>query len=76
MDQCQDPAARRNINYTIKPNTAKENRPFLARPMAERNASFGAQTFCDLGTLDKLDYIRDDVMFIKVHVDTEEMTRI
>lgn len=44
----------------------KENRPFLGRPSGERNASFGAQKFCELGMLEKLDYIRDDTMFIKV----------
>uniref|UniRef100_A0A914WZY5 Uncharacterized protein n=1 Tax=Plectus sambesii TaxID=2011161 RepID=A0A914WZY5_9BILA len=74
LDQCQDPAGRHNITYTVKPNTTKENRPFLGRPTSERNASFGAQKFCELGLLEKLDYVRDDVMFIKVQVDTEDMT--
>jgi TNF receptor-associated factor 4 len=74
LDQCQDPAGRHNISYTVKPNTTKENRPFLGRPTSERNASFGAQKFCELSLLEKLDYVRDDIMFIKVQVDTEDMT--
>jgi TNF receptor-associated factor 4 len=76
LDQCQDPAARKNITYTVKPNAVKENRAFLGRPTSERNASFGAQKFCEINMLDKLDYIRDDVMFIKVQVDTEDMVSL
>jgi len=74
LDQCQDPAGRKNVTYTLKPNTCKENRPFLSRPTGERNASFGAQKFCELHVLEKLDYVRDDTMFIKVHVSTDDMT--
>lgn len=74
LDQCQDPAGRKNITYSVKPNTCKENRPFLGRPTGDRNASFGAQKFTELTALEKLDYVRDDVMFIKVQVDTEDMT--
>ena len=73
IDQCQDPAARRNVSYTIKPNVCKENKPFLGRPMGERNASFGTQKFVPLNTLKTLDYIRDDTMFVKVHVDHDNM---
>ncbi|XP_033628157.1 TNF receptor-associated factor 5-like [Asterias rubens] len=73
IDQCQDPSARRNISYTIKPNPCKENKPFLGRPVGDRNASFGTQKFIPLNTLKTLDYIRDDTMFIKVHVDYDNM---
>lgn len=73
IDQCQDPAARRNISYTIKPNVCKENKPFLGRPLGERNASFGTQKFIPLNTMKTLDYIRDDTMFIKVHIDYDNM---
>ncbi|XP_033102352.1 TNF receptor-associated factor 4-like [Anneissia japonica] len=72
IDQCQDPKARRNISYSIKPNPCKENKPFLGRPQGERNASFGTQKFVPLHTLKTLDYIRDDTMFIKVHVDHDD----
>ena len=76
LDQCQDPAARKNITYTVKPNAIKENRAFLGRPTTDRNASFGAQKFCELTMLEKLDYIRDDTMFIKVQVDMDEMPAV
>ncbi|XP_052248428.1 TNF receptor-associated factor 4-like isoform X2 [Dreissena polymorpha] len=73
IDQCQDPDARRNISYNIQPNTIKDNKPFLGRPVGERNASFGAQKFVELPVLDTFDYKRDDQIFIKVEVDSEFM---
>ena len=73
IDQCQDPAARRNITYTIKPNTCKDNKPFLGRPDGDRNASFGAQKFVELEVMSTLDYVRDDCMFVKVNIDSDEM---
>jgi TNF receptor-associated factor 4 len=60
----------------VKPNAIKENRAFLGRPTSERNASFGAQQFCELTMLEKLDYVRDDTMFIKVQIDMDEMPTI
>lgn len=76
IDQCQDPEARRNVTYSVKPNTCKENKPFLGRPVGERNASFGTQKFVELEILNTLDYIRDDTIFIKVVIDNEEMPQI
>ncbi|XP_061197989.1 TNF receptor-associated factor 4-like [Saccostrea echinata] len=73
VDQCQDPAARRNVTYTIKPNTIKDNKAFLGRPIGERNASFGAQKFVELDVLKEMDYIRDDCVFIKCTIDSDEM---
>ncbi len=73
LDQCEDPDNRRHITYTVKPNTCKENKPFLGRPITERNASFGAQKFTDVDTLASLEYIKDDAIFIKVEIDNEEM---
>ncbi|PAA62246.1 hypothetical protein BOX15_Mlig027678g3 [Macrostomum lignano] len=73
IDQCEDVAARRNIVYVVKPNTCKENRPFLGRPVGERNASFGAARFAELEVIGTLDYIKDDTMYIKVEVDCEDM---
>ncbi len=60
----------------MKPNAVKENRAFLGRPTTERNASFGAQKFCELGMLEKLDFTRDDTMFVKVQVDMDDMAPI
>jgi TNF receptor-associated factor 4 len=74
IDQCEDPGARRNLTFSIKPNTVKENRPFLGRPVSERNASFGAQKFVELDTVNTLDYIRDDTIYLKVTIDLEDIT--
>jgi TNF receptor-associated factor 4 len=76
LDQSEDISNRRDITYSVKPNTCKENKPFLGRPITERNASFGAQRFTELETLTVRDYIRDDMMLIKVEIDTEGMTEI
>ena len=76
LDQCEDVNNRRHIVYTVKPNTCKENKPFLGRPITERNASFGAQKFTELDTLQTLEYIKDDTLFIKVEIDSEEMILI
>ncbi|XP_067928241.1 TNF receptor-associated factor 4-like isoform X2 [Watersipora subatra] len=73
LDQCQDPEARRNVTYSVKPNTCKENKAFLGRPSGERNASFGAQKFCDLGIIDTLDYTRDDTLYLKVNIEMDDM---
>lgn len=76
IDQCQNPAARRNVTYAIKPNTMKENKPFLGRPIGERNASFGAQKFVELDIVKSMDYIRDDCMFIKCTIDSDQMIHL
>ena len=76
LDQSDDVTNRRNITYSVKPNVCKENKPFLGRPVTERNASFGAQKFTDLETLASLQYIRDDTIFIKFELDNEDMILI
>uniref|UniRef100_A0A1I8G0B1 TNF receptor-associated factor n=2 Tax=Macrostomum lignano TaxID=282301 RepID=A0A1I8G0B1_9PLAT len=73
IDQCEDVSARKNIVYTVTPNPCKENRPFLGRPLGERNASFGAARFAELEAIGKLDYIKDDTMYVKVTVDLENL---
>uniref|UniRef100_A0A1I8GCA6 HTH_48 domain-containing protein n=1 Tax=Macrostomum lignano TaxID=282301 RepID=A0A1I8GCA6_9PLAT len=73
IDQCEDVSARKNIVYTVTPNPCKENRPFLGRPLGERNASFGAARFAELDAIGKLDYIKDDTMYVKVTVDLENL---
>ncbi|XP_071944077.1 TNF receptor-associated factor 4-like [Antedon mediterranea] len=72
IDQCEDPQARRNISYSIKPVPCKENRMFLGRPQNERNHSFGTSKFAPLHILNTRDYIRDDIIFLKVRVDHDE----
>ena len=76
VDQGSDFAARRNVVYVIKPNTVKENRPFLGRPNQDRNASFGAQKFVELTTLKSFDYIKDNTIYIKVSVDLTDVPAI
>ncbi|CAF1654076.1 unnamed protein product [Adineta ricciae] len=76
LDQCEDVDNRRHIVYTVKPNICKENKPFLGRPISERNASFGAQRFTDLDTMLTLEYVKEDTIFIKVEIDNEEMAVI
>lgn len=49
----------------------QENKAFLERPITDRNASFGSQKFVELEVLDTRDYIRENIMFIKVVVDSE-----
>ncbi|XP_011456656.4 TNF receptor-associated factor 4 [Magallana gigas] len=73
VDQCQDPAARRNVTYSIKPNIIRDNKAFLGRPIGERNASFGAQKFVELEVIKEKDYIRDDCVFIKCTIDSDDM---
>uniref|UniRef100_F6T7F9 Zinc finger protein n=1 Tax=Ciona intestinalis TaxID=7719 RepID=F6T7F9_CIOIN len=68
IDQSQDPRARINHTYSLRPNPCKENKPFLGRPTSESNPSFGSQTFMPLDTLNTRDYIRDDAIFIRVSV--------
>lgn len=62
---------REHMVYVVKPSSEAANRPYLARPIGERNASFGAQAFLPLEELDK--YVKDNTMFLKCNVDTEHM---
>lgn len=67
--QNPDVTNRNDISYIIKPNPLPAYKAYLDRPVSERNASFGAVKFCELEILDR--YIRDDVIYIKVNVDTD-----
>ena len=75
LDQDNDVKDRQHVTYHVKPNVIKSNMPFLGRPIMERNASFGAVKFVDHGTLEEFSerFIRDDVMYLKVEVDGEEL---
>ncbi|XP_077969741.1 TNF receptor-associated factor 4-like isoform X1 [Styela clava] len=72
VDQCQDPRAKLDHVYVLRPNPCKENLAFLGRPNVNANPSFGAQSFAPLDLLETRDYVRDDVIFIKVQTDHEE----
>uniref|UniRef100_F1L6A6 TNF receptor-associated factor 1 n=1 Tax=Ascaris suum TaxID=6253 RepID=F1L6A6_ASCSU len=73
MDQNPDLDARNDIEYVIQPTPIAAHKPFLDRPIGERNASFGAVRFCELSIVER--YIRDDVMFLKVNVDNSKSLR-
>ncbi|KHN71882.1 hypothetical protein Tcan_01821 [Toxocara canis] len=68
--QNPDVEARNDIEYVIQPTPIAGHKPFLDRPISERNASFGAVRFCELNIAEK--YIRDDVMFLKVDVENSK----
>uniref|UniRef100_A0A914WMG9 MATH domain-containing protein n=1 Tax=Plectus sambesii TaxID=2011161 RepID=A0A914WMG9_9BILA len=67
LDQSEALGQRQNIDFNI------ENNAFLRRPDRERNASFGAQHFIDLNMLKTMEYIKDDTVFLRIVIDTEEM---
>lgn len=71
--QNPDLDARNDIEYVIQPTPIAAHKPFLDRPIGERNASFGAVRFCELSIVER--YIRDDVMFLKVNVDNSKSLR-
>ncbi|KAI6242351.1 Trf-1 [Aphelenchoides fujianensis] len=71
MDQNPRVNERKHLTYAIKPNPTNENRPYLDRPQSDRNAAFGAQRFCSLADIQP--FVREDVLFIKCKIDTENM---
>ncbi len=56
----------------VKPNTCKENRAFVGRPLGERNPSFGVQQFVSLHEMKEGGFVRDDVVFVKITVDNTD----
>jgi hypothetical protein len=73
MDQQENGQQAKHIEHVIKPNSCKENMPFLGRPVADRNTPFGVQKFINLEALNTLKYILDDSIFIKAEVDHDKM---
>ncbi|CAK8692867.1 unnamed protein product [Clavelina lepadiformis] len=71
VDQSQDPRAKTDFIYNLRPNPCKENLPFLGRPTSRANPAFGPQRFVSHALLNSRDYVRDDVVFIKVCVNSE-----
>ena len=76
LDQCENMESRQHVTYVVKPNPCKENKPFLGRPTGDRNASFGAQRFVELDVVNSNNYIMENCIFIKVEIDTENMTLV
>ncbi|PAV88058.1 hypothetical protein WR25_20307 [Diploscapter pachys] len=66
IDQKPKIEDRINVSFTIDPRMLNDSAQFLHRPISERNASFGAQTFCSLEILES--YMHQDAMFVKFEV--------
>ncbi|CAD5205439.1 unnamed protein product [Bursaphelenchus okinawaensis] len=71
MDQNPEVNDREHMVYVIKPSPNGEDDNYLNRPKAERNSAFGAQKFCPIE--DMQNYVREDVLFVRCYVDTENM---
>lgn len=69
--QNPDVNAREHMVYVIKPTPQSEPDKHLSRPESERNAAFGAQRFCPLEDMER--FVREDVLFLRCFVDTENM---
>jgi TNF receptor-associated factor 4 len=69
IDQNPNDEQKRHVVKSIKPNICKENTPFLGRPQNDKNVQFGVQKFIDIESLQTLDYLLDDTIFVKFDVD-------
>ena len=61
---------KKHLVQTFKPNAQSSS---FQRPIADMNVASGCPEFADLSILDNTSYVKDDVMYIKVIVDTSEM---
>ncbi|XP_065845076.1 TNF receptor-associated factor 3-like isoform X2 [Oscarella lobularis] len=62
----------RHVSDTFRPDPTSSS---FKKPRNEMNIASGCPLFVPLSTLDGGDYIRDDTLFIKVVVDTSDVTR-
>ncbi|XP_065845080.1 TNF receptor-associated factor 3-like [Oscarella lobularis] len=62
----------RHVSDTFRPDPTSSS---FKKPRNEMNIASGCPLFVPLSTLDGGDYIRDDTLFIKVVVDTSDITR-
>lgn len=72
IDQ-SDREEKEHITATFSPNPTKENLTFLGRPENFRNPSLGIPRFAEINEVWEKDYIKDDTIFIKVKIDTNEV---
>ena len=61
-----------NVEHVIDAFRPDPNSPSFQRPRREMNIASGCLLFCPLTELEKHAYVRDDVMFIKVIVDSSD----
>ncbi|XP_032228173.1 TNF receptor-associated factor 4 isoform X2 [Nematostella vectensis] len=74
LDQNDDPAQRKHIRFSIKPNPCADNEPFLGRPRLEKNASFGGAKFAKHEEIVSRNYIKEDTIFLKISVDCDGLS--
>ena len=61
-----------NVEHVIDAFRPDPNSSSFQRPRREMNIASGCPLFCPLTELEKHGYVRDDVMFIKVIVDSSD----
>ena len=62
-----------NVEHVIDPFRPDPNSASFQKPRREMNIASGYQLFCSLAELNKRAYVRDDVMFMKIIVDTSDL---
>ena len=62
-----------NVEHVIDSFRPDPNSSSFQRPRRETNIASGCPTFCSLSEVNNHAYIRDDVMFLKVIVDTTDL---
>jgi TNF receptor-associated factor 3 len=67
-----DQEGRRHISDTFRPDPSSSS---FKKPRTEMNIASGCPLFVSLATLDSGGYVRDDTLFIKIVVDTNDLTR-
>ncbi|XP_062521463.1 TNF receptor-associated factor 3-like isoform X2 [Corticium candelabrum] len=67
-----DQDGRDHISDTFRPDPTSSS---FQRPRRDMNVASGCPLFVPLGTLDTRGYIRDDAMFIKIVVDSADISR-
>ena len=62
-----------NVEHVIDAFRPDPNSSSFQRPRREMNVASGCPLFCSLAELNKHAYVRDDVMFMKIIVDTSDL---
>lgn len=74
LDQNADIHKRKPITFSVKPNACPENEPFLGRPKTSKNPSFGSGKFAAHEDIENGEYVKDNMMFIKVCVECDGLS--
>ena len=61
---------KKHLVQTFKPNAQSSS---FQKPKTDMNVASGCPEFADLSILDNTSYVKDDVMYIKVIVDTSKI---